>query len=245
MITSSDNERLKRVRKLRDRKWRDREGLFATEGEDLLAAGIVAGRAPVDVLVAPGGGLERLGVAGVEVEPALLDAASTLGSGTRVIAVGEVPAGDPGAGPSVYLEGVGDPGNVGTIVRTAAALTGAGLVLGPGCADAYSPKAVRASMGALFAAPPARGAIADTPAPRVGLVAHGGGDLDGVLAGVGAKPTLCLGAEREGLSAAAVAACDATATIPLHGEAESLNVAAAAAIGLQRISSLAAAGGVD
>lgn len=237
MITSSDNERLKRVRKLRDRKWRDREGLFATEGEDLLTAGIDAGRSPVDVLVAPGSG-----ISGVEVEADLLDAASTLGSGTRVIAVWELVA-EPGAGPAVYLEGVGDPGNVGTIVRTAAALTGARVVLGPGCADAYSPKAVRASMGTLFAAPPTRGRIGDTPSPRVGLVAHGGEDLDGVLAGLEAAPTLCLGAEREGLSAETAAACDATATISLRDTAESLNVAAAAAIGLQRISSLAAGGG--
>ncbi len=239
MITSSDNERLKRVRKLRDRKWREREGLFATEGEDLLTAGIEAGLAPVDVLVAPGAD-----ISGIEVEPELLDAASTLGSGTRVIAVWELPSG-PAGGPVVYLEGVGDPGNVGTIVRTAAALTGARVVLGPGCADAHSPKAVRASMGTLFAAPPLRGRIDATPAPRVGLVAHGGTDLDEALAGTGGGVTLCLGAERAGLSAAAVAACDATATIPLRAGAESLNVAAAAAIGLQRISSLAAAGGDD
>jgi len=240
LITSSDNERLKRIRKLRDRKWREREGLFATEGEDLLAAGLDAGRSPVDVLVAPDSG-----ISGIEVEPALLDAASSLGSGTRVIAVWELPDGDVGAGPAVYLDGVGDPGNVGTIVRTAAALTGARVVLGGGCADAYSPKAVRASMGTLFAAPPVRGAVADTPRPRLGLLAHGGADLDDAIAGLAEVPTLCLGAERHGLPTDVVATCDATATIPLHGNAESLNVAAAAAIGLQRISSLAAAMGGD
>ncbi len=53
MITSNDNEKLKLIRKLRDRKWRDREGMFATEGEDLLRAGIDAGWTPVDVLVTP------------------------------------------------------------------------------------------------------------------------------------------------------------------------------------------------
>ncbi len=239
MITSSDNERLKRIRKLRDRKWRDRERMFVTEGEDLLGAGIAAGRSPVDVLVAPGSG-----IVGIEVEPDLLDAVSSLGSGTRVIAVWEQPASSAVAGgPAVYLDGVGDPGNVGTIVRTAAALTGAQVVLGAGCADPYSPKAVRASMGALFEAPPLRGEVSATPAPRVGLVAHGGSDLDRAIAGLAAAPTLCLGAERHGLPDAVAAACDATATIPLHGGAESLNVAAAAAIGLQRISSLAAAAG--
>jgi TrmH family RNA methyltransferase len=250
MITSSDNDRLKRIRKLRDRKWRDREGMFVTEGEDLLNAGIAAGRTPVDVLVAPGSviegsGFEGSGIAATEVEPGLLDGVSQLGSGTRVIAVWEQPGGDAGSGPAVHLDGVGDPGNVGTIVRTAAALTGARVVLGGGCADAYSPKAVRASMGSIFAAPPRRGNVDDTPSPRLGLVAHGGSSLDDAVAALGGVPTLCLGGERSGLPEATIEACDATATIPLREGAESLNVAAAAAIGLQRISSLAAAGDSD
>jgi TrmH family RNA methyltransferase len=239
VITSSDNDRLKRVRKLRDHKWREREGLFVSEGEDLLAAGLDAGRSPVDVLVAPGSG-----IAGAEVEPELLAAASSLGSGTRAIAVWEIPAAASGAEPPrVYLDAVADPGNVGTIIRTAAALTGAGVALGPGCADPYSPKAVRASMGALFSRPPARAAVGETPSPRLGLVAHGGAGLDEAITALGTTPTLCLGAERSGLPEAVAAACEATATIPLCGPAESLNVAAAAAIALQRISSLAAAGG--
>lgn len=238
LITSSDNGRLKLVRKLRESKWREREGLFVTEGEDLLAAGREAGRTPVDVLVPAGSG-----IAGVEVEPRLLDAASALGSGTRAIAVWEIPA--PGAAepPRVYLDGVSDPGNVGTVIRTAAALTGARVALGPGCADPYSPKAARASMGAVLASPPDRAGLAATPTPRLGLVAHGGADLDAAIARLGVEPTLCLGAERSGLPDEVADACDAKATIPLRGPAESLNVAAAAAIALQRISSLAAGGG--
>src|SRR5688572_33464304 len=82
MITSARNEKLKLVRKLADRKHREGEGLFATEGEDFLAAGLAAGREPVFVLVTPDSGIE-----GEEVEPGLLDAASTLGSGTRAVAV--------------------------------------------------------------------------------------------------------------------------------------------------------------
>jgi TrmH family RNA methyltransferase len=233
MITSNDNERLKLVRKLRDRKWREREGMFATEGEDLLGAGIDAGWAPAEVLVAPDSG-----IAGVEVEPDLLDGASTLGSGTRVIAVWKIPSEPIGGDPVVYLHGVGDPGNVGTIVRTAAALTGARVVLGAGSADPYSPKAVRASMGALFAAPPARGRVEETPGPRVALVAHGGTEIDAAIAALSGPATLCLGGEREGLPPVVLEACDVSVTIPLQSGAESLNVGAAAAIGLQRISSI-------
>lgn len=234
LITSSDNSKLKLVRKLRSRKWREAEGAFVTEGEDLLAAGLAAGAVPREVLVAAGSGIE-----GEQVEPDLLEAVSTLGSGSRVIAVWAALA-PATAGPAVYLHGVADPGNVGTIVRTAAALAGARVVLGPGSADPYSPKAVRATMGTLFISPPALGGIESTPKPRLGLVAHGGEEIDAALHSIGATPTLCLGGERAGLPAEVVERCDAVATIALRPGAESLNVAAAAAIGLQRISSIAA-----
>ncbi|HVX33069.1 MAG TPA: RNA methyltransferase [Solirubrobacterales bacterium] len=229
MIESKDNEKLKLVRKLRERKHREREGLFATEGEDLLAAGLAAGAGPRFVLVAAGSG-----TGGDEVAPDLLDAVSTLGSGTRAIAVWPLPRPAAPTAPCVYLDGVGDPGNVGTIVRTAHALLDATVALGPGCADAYGPKATRASMGSLFARPPVTVAgVGATPEPRVALVAHGG---QGPAALAGAA-TLCLGAEREGLPDDVLAACGTTVTIPLKGSAESLNVAAAAAIACERISS--------
>jgi RNA methyltransferase, TrmH family len=239
MIESPQNEKLKLVRKLRDRKHREREGLFATEGEDLLQAGLAAGTEPRFVLVAAGSGVE-----GEEVAPDLLADASTLGSGSRVIAVWPLTWADHGrlhpdigdVSRCIYLYGVSDPGNVGTIVRTADALIDGMVVLGPRCADPFSPKATRASMGSIFNQPPLRAEVMDTPGPRAALVAHGGGGfeaLDDVA-------TICLGAEREGLPAEVLGACDARVTIPLRpGGAESLNVAAAAAIAAQRISSLA------
>jgi TrmH family RNA methyltransferase len=231
MIESPQNEKLKLVRKLRERKHREREGAFLTEGEDLLAAGLAAGAVPRFALVAAGSGLD-----GEEVEPGLLASVSGLGSGTRVIAAWPQRWAEPGAAPCLYLHGVGDPGNVGAIVRTAHALLGGTVVLGPECADPFSPKAVRASMGSIFAQSLARAEVAETPAPRVALVAHGGEDLSTVEGAA----TLCLGAEREGLPEEVLAACEARATIPLRpGGAESLNVAAVAAICAERISSLA------
>jgi RNA methyltransferase, TrmH family len=240
MIESPQNEKLKLVRKLRDRKHREREGLFATEGEDLLAAGLASGAEPKFVLVAAGSGVE-----GEAVEPALLAEVSTLGSSTRVIAVWPITGsrthlsphtGDKCVQPCLYLHGVGDPGNIGTIVRTADALIEGSVVLGPDTADAYSPKAVRASMGSIFSRPPTRAGIDATPSPRVALVAHGGQELD-TLADTA---TVCLGAERDGLPDEVLAACDRAVTIPLReGGPDSLNVAAAAAIAAQRLSSLA------
>ena len=148
MIASPQNEKLKLVRKLRERKHREREGLFVTEGEDLLEAGLAAGAEPQ--LRA-----ERrraAASAGEEVEPELLASVSDarLGdAGDRGLgaALGDAPP----SAPCVYLHGVGDPGNVGAIVRTAHALLDGTVVLGPGCADPFSPKAVRASMGSIFA----------------------------------------------------------------------------------------------
>jgi RNA methyltransferase, TrmH family len=229
MIASPHNEKLKLARKLRERKHREREGLFATEGEDLLEAGLAAGSEPRFLLTAAGSDL-----GGEEVEVDLLATVSSLGSGTRAIAVWPLRWSAAVGSPCVYLHGVGDPGNVGAIVRTAHALLHGSVVLGPGCADPFSPKAVRASMGSIFAQPPARGEVGETPAPRAALVAHGGEGL----AALEGSTTLCLGAEREGLPAEVLAECEVEATIPLlSGSAESLNVAAAAAIGCERISS--------
>jgi TrmH family RNA methyltransferase len=241
MIESKDNEKLKLVRKLRERKGREREGLFATEGEDLLEAGLAAGAKPRFVLVAAGAGMPAVDSASGRSRPPvdvvaqdLLASVSALGSGTRIIAVWPRPEATSPVAPCVYLDAVGDPGNVGTIVRTAHALLDATVALGPGCADAFGPKASRASMGSLFARPPATVAgVETTPEPRVALVAHGGDPLGAALADAA---TLCLGAEREGLRPEVVAACAASATIPLRGGAESLNVAAAAAVACARMS---------
>jgi TrmH family RNA methyltransferase len=231
MISSPHNEKLKLVRKLRDRRHREREGLFVTEGEDLVEAGLAAGAEPHFLLSAAGsdGG-------GEEVEPELLAGVSALGSGTRAIAVWPRVWAKEIVAPCVYLHGVADPGNVGAIVRSAHALLGGTVVLGPGCADPFGPKAVRASMGSLFAQPPLQAEVESTPRPRAALVAHGGAPL-GAL---GAVATLCLGAEREGLPDSVLAECEAEVTIPLRpGAAESLNVAAAAAIALERVASAA------
>src|SRR5688572_29037169 len=135
MITSKDNEKLKLVRRLAERKHRDREGLFVTEGEDLLAAGREAGAEPEIVLT------------DADVEPGLLASVSALGSGTRAIAVWRQRWAASAGALCVYLNGVRDPGNVGAIVRAADALGAASVALDPDTADPFSPKAVRASMG--------------------------------------------------------------------------------------------------
>ena len=151
-ITSPNNELLKEVRKLAGRKWRDKLRQFVAEGEDLLAAADAAGWEPLARLVAEGSGLD-----GDEVKPHLLAQVSQLGSGTRALGVyGQRWAPAPTGPLCLALWGVNDPGNVGTALRSAQAFGAASVALGPGTADPYGHKAVRAAMGALFAVPVAR-----------------------------------------------------------------------------------------
>jgi TrmH family RNA methyltransferase len=154
---------------------------------------------------------------------------STLGHAPRVVGVYRAP--DLPRGPrevAIGLWRVGDPGNVGALLRSADAF-GACVALSPGCADPLGPRALRASAGAIFRVPLLP--WEELPPRRVALVAHGGRGL----AEVGLEPPLALllGSEREGLPDGLA---QDRATIPLPGQAESLNVAAAGAIALYELS---------
>jgi len=227
IITSNHNEKLKEIRRLARRRERDESGRFVAEGEDLVSAARDAGWAPVHLLASAGSGLD-----GEQVEPQLLDGVSGLASGARTIGIYSARWGAPAGPLCVALWGVGDPGNVGAIVRSALAFRASSVVIGPGCADPFSPKAVRASMGAIFAVAVAQAAsVADLPGERVALVARGGDALAGPAGG---ETTLLIGAEREGLAPDVVAACDRVAHIPIA--TESLNAAMAATVALYELS---------
>jgi TrmH family RNA methyltransferase len=186
-------------------------------------AALEAGIEPVEVLVA-----------GENVEPALLAEVSALGHPPRVLGVfrrddlPRVPVPEIG----LALWHVGDPGNVGTLVRSAAALGPAFVALSEGCADATGPKALRASMGALFRVPLL--AFDDAPGRRIALVAHRGVPMEELdLSG---PTTFVVGAEREGLPESVLATCEEWATIPIEEGSESLNVATAGAVALYELS---------
>jgi RNA methyltransferase, TrmH family len=217
VITSADNDKLKTIRKLQQKRWRNKLGLFTAEGEDLV------GPNPVFLLRA-----------GENVEPDLLDAVSTLGSGTRVIGVYEQKWAEPKGDLLVYLHRVEDPGNVGAIIRSAHALADATVVLGPACADPYSPKAVRASMGSIFTHPPARATLDALDGHKIALDANAQAELRDV--GVTRPVVLVLGSERgelpQGLQ---------SVRIPVH--ADSLNVAMAASVALYEVANRMAADG--
>lgn len=218
MIESRANPRLKRIRRLRSARHRREDGLFVAEGEDLVEAALEAGLAPVDLLRA-----------GEDVRAELLAEASSLPHPPRVVAVfrsGDLRAlGSEPVGLALWR--VADPGNVGTLIRSADAFGPAFVALSGGCGDPLGEKALRASAGAVFRVPLC--GFDDAPGRRIALVAHDGDplrelDLSGRVAFV-------LGAERAGLPEDLLATCDTRATIPQSG-GESLNVATAGAIAL-------------
>src|SRR3989475_9979626 len=186
LITSAENQTLKLVRRLASARQRDKLGLFVCEGEDLVEAARAAGVEPVELLVA-----------GENVVPELLADVSTLGHPPRVIGIfrrDDLRARElPPVGLALWR--VGDPGNVGALIRTADALGPAFVALSDGCADPTGPRAVRASAGAIFRVPQC--GFEEAPGRRIALVAHGGRQLSELdLSG---PVTFVLGAEREGL----------------------------------------------
>jgi TrmH family RNA methyltransferase len=209
------------------------------EGEDLLAAADAAGWSPVERYSAAGSGLP-----GVEVEPELLASASGLASGTRALAVYEERWAPAPVGPwCVYLHGVADPGNVGTILRSAAAFGASCVALGPATADPFSLKAVRSSMGAVFEVPLCRVEdVGGLPGVKIALVPSAGvplGDIARQASEISHGATLLVGAERPGLPPEVVDQADRVVHIPI--QTNSINAAMAATIALYELANRMAA----
>ena len=232
------NAVVKRAAGLRLRKFREREGAFLAEGADLVAAGIAAGRRPQVVFVRQGGAAEAAAagdaaLAGLTVYPLndrVAAKVSTLETAPDVMAVfpfaerAPIEAlragGERSAAPLVvYADRIADPGNMGTLLRAAAAFGAAALVTAPASVDLFGPKTVRASMGAVFALPlyhdmALADLVARLGATRVyGLVAHGGAPLGD--AELRRPAVLCVGAERAGLAAETLARVTDQLTIEL------------------------------
>ncbi len=170
-IAGRQNHSVKLARKLRQKKHRRERGLLVGEGVDLLRAAIEAGAEVQQVLVRrdlvaalPGDLLRRAednAMPGIDVgvcDAETLEHASSLGGGVDVIFVSREPRWNLadltlGEGFTLFLDGVGDPGNVGTVIRSTLAFGGGAVICSPGTADPFSPKAMRAGMGAQFSLP--------------------------------------------------------------------------------------------
>lgn len=245
VISSRDNPRVRRWRKLlQDARERRRTRRAIIEGPNLLAACLDSGAVPEAVMVSESA-LARAEIrnlaARTGVPPAILadsvfasisDAETPAGVAAEIAlpaAVPELPASDC----CVFLEAVQDAGNVGTILRSAAAFGVRDAVLGRGCADPWSPKALRAAAGAHFSMRIAHNCDLATALQSFGgravcTMPRGGTPL--AEAELSGRIGWIFGAEGQGVSDAIAAAVQLKVTIPIPDATESLNVAAAAAI---------------
>ena len=245
-ITSPHNERLKELRKLHDRKHRDRSGQFFAEGEDMLTEALRHSVYPQALFYDAGALHEDDGLLAAvpnevdcfPTEREALDRAGSLGSGSRVVGIWRQSWSKleslEGAAVAIYLHDVADPGNVGATIRSALALLKSVVVLSPRSADPFGPKAVRASMGAIFGQPVARASFeqARTTLSRHRAIALSprAGKMLGELE-LGSPSLFCLGSERHGLPEEIMLASDRVAHVPqLSGSVSSLNVAMTATI---------------
>lgn len=228
IIRSRDNPRVKRWARLaRDGRFRREEGRAIIEGPHLLSAYLERGFKPVSVFVSEDfssfADLSSLALSD-SVFRSIADAETPQGIAAEIA----IPRAEARPGNRVYLEGVQDPGNVGAIVRSAAAFGIGTVCLDEDCADPWSPKVLRAAMGGHFALSILRASPLDYAGKLVCTVARGGtpladADFSGPLAWV-------FGSEGQGVSPEVQRKAALRITIPTAPGTESLNVAAAAAI---------------
>ncbi|NOY99682.1 MAG: RNA methyltransferase [Chloroflexi bacterium] len=253
LITSRGNRLIKQARALRQRKARSETGLFLVEGIHHVGAAVEAGWDVETLFYAPGlltsdyaRGLiadsVKLGISCQPVSPDAFLVLSGKDNPQGLLAVVRQRAQRlDDFSPQSFRRGAAlvapqDPGNVGTILRTLDAIGADGLFLLDGGVDVYHPKAVRASMGALFWVPVVRGEFAEF----ADWARRGGYRLVGTSARAetdyrsldfGATPwILLLGSEQKGLAAGQAAACDVTVSLPMRGHVSSLNLAVAAGV---------------
>jgi TrmH family RNA methyltransferase len=234
-ITSLQNPTIKLIRSLAEKKYREETGLFAAEGDEVLARARREGWEPVYLAATeaavPWGKAEPLIVSDKVMQSlsAQNNASSALGVFRQRYADGIEPRGT-----WIALEGIRDPGNLGSIIRTADAVAVQGVILVGPCCDPYSRESVRASMGSIFGPPIAQMAGAQFtklckswPGEAIGAHLQGTEDYRRTYK----RPTLLvMGSEAVGLSTATAAACSTLVRIPMKGGAQSLNVAVAAGL---------------
>ena len=155
LINSRSNQYIKKIRSLKDKKFRDEFNLYLVEGVKLVRE-VLSLNLPIESIIATEDGFNKLAVAVNEnlvtkVTESVFESISNEVTPQGVLAVVKKQISEKiDNGASVFLDGVADPGNVGAIIRTAAASGYKNVYLAHGSADAYSPKSVRASMGGIF-----------------------------------------------------------------------------------------------
>ena len=240
-ITSRTNPRIQRARSLRESKYRKETGCHFIEGDKLVREALTSGAALETIFVREAyAGSTDFPCETVLVTDSVMDALSTAGTPQSLCAVARTPLVPlPGgfSGLVLLLEDVQDPGNVGTLIRTADALGASAVILSPQCADPFSPKTLRASMGSVYHLPVH---VTDIPTALRALNDQGYTCLCGHLKGSETLPpktarmALLVGNEGNGVTDASAALCYCY-RLPMPGRAESLNAAVFGAIMLYEI----------
>ena len=245
-ISSKNNEKIKTVRKLFDKKYRLQFGLFVLEGHKLVYDYIRSGSNPVQIFVTE----EALEKYGYIVDSAgchevyvlsreLYLHISSESAPQGILAVCRIPEknGDFCSGKAVILESVRDAGNLGTVIRTAVAFGIDNIVLSSDCADIYNPKTLRAAMGGVFfgnvlVVDDLCAFVEDIrkKGRRVFAAMPAGDAVDVRDVDIRSDDCMVIGNEGNGISACLAALCTCNVTIPMRGDTESLNASAAASI---------------
>lgn len=235
-ITSLKNPKVAAWKALKDRKGRRESGCFLVEGRKMVEEALASAFDVETVLVQEGMELpDGLTMPVYELPEHVLTAVCDTKTPQGIAAVVRMKEQSALGGHIVVLDGVQDPGNVGTILRTLDAFEADGLVLLPGCADPFSPKTVRSSMGAVFRRP-----VWTCTAETFAQVLRGSGlrllgaalrdDTVDARAADYTRAVLAIGSEGRGLSDEVLALCDETVRIPMSPRCESLNAAVAASV---------------
>ena len=243
-ITSTNNDKIKYLRKLlAKRAFREEEGRFVLEGARAVCDAAEAGARITALFLREGEELplapDAVGTVDI-LAPHVFDSAADTRSPQGVLAIAEIPHTAPediAGGAVVFCENLRDPGNLGTVIRTAAAVGASGVVLSEGCVDLYNPKTVRATMSALFSVPILLGAH---PADAFSYFKSEGYRVFGAAltenardlydGGFPQKSLIVIGNEGSGITEETLALCDQAVRIPMPGGVESLNAAVACAV---------------
>jgi RNA methyltransferase, TrmH family len=252
VITSPQNERIKQAKKLRMRKYRQEFGQFLVEGMQLIWMALEAGRQPQQVFYCPelmegeaaAGLFEKLKQSDAALIPVSIEAMETLAErenlqgflATFALFAGDIHSLRQAQGLLVVVDRLQDPGNLGTIIRTADAVGAEGVLLIEPCVDIFDPKTVRGTMGSLFNVP-----VFHSQAPAedlaylqtIGYVLVGADGKTGESWGrsqLHGPVALVLGNEARGLSPDVKESCRQFVALPILGKAESLNVSIAGGV---------------
>ncbi len=257
MITSTSNERVKIIRKLREKKYRGETGTFYIEGIRIVVEAVQAGNRVQTLIVAPDlvqsavvadilKDAERVRIEVLEVSKEIFESFS-LKEGPQGVAAVVKQRWDTvedidwkQQGLWVGLDSVADPGNLGTIMRTMDAVGARGILLIGPCTDPYDPSAIRASMGAVFSLRFVKTDVEEIQSLKkqhnlylVGTSDAAHTDYQDVT--YLQHMILMMGSERQGLQKPLVKLCDQMVSIPMAGTSDSLNLAVATGVMLYEV----------